>query len=163
MADARTFPVELDQVRQLRFNTTSLRLLDRELTQIGYGSFASCVQGLVESMEGAEEGYDEVDLQSVNNDVMAIALKYGLRHDMPGIQDADVDRMLDQSDTDVVEVWGKVVEAWVEGSPFGVEEVEQEAGAEGNATRPDSGPSSDPYSDAAKGRTQETSARASTG
>lgn len=160
MTDARTFPVDLDQKRQLRFNTTSLRLLDRELTQLGYGSFASCVQGLVESMEGAEEGYDEVDLQSVNNDVMAIALKYGLRFDMPGIQDQDVDRMLDDAETDVVEVWGRVVEAWVEGSPFGVEEKQEEAGAEGNARSENS---SDPYSDAEKGPTRATSARASTG
>lgn len=153
----RTFPVYLDEQRQVRFDNTALRLLDRELTKLYNHSFAHYVQRWGEEM--GQDFYEDMDLGAINFDVMALALKYGLRHEMPGIQDQQVDRMLDESQEDVAEVWGTVIEAWLEGSPLGLEETEDE---EGKAPS-ESGNNSDPYSDEEKDTTPETSAPTSTG
>lgn len=154
----RIFPVYLDEERHVRFDNTALRLLDRELTKHYGHSFAHYVQRWGEEM--GQDFYEDMDLGAINFDVMGLALKYGLRHDMPGIQDTQVDAMLDDADQPVAEVWGVVIEAWLEGSPLGLEETEEpEAGKEGSSG---GAKSSDPYSDGAKATTPATSAPTST-
>lgn len=153
----RSFPVYLDEQRHVRFDNTALRLLDRELTRHYDHSFAHYVQKWGEDM-GADF-YEDMDLGAIHFDVMALALKYGLRHEMPGVQDQQIDRMLDNAEEPVAEVWGTVIEAWLEGSPLGLEEAEDEAGK----AHSESETSSDPYSDEEKDTTPVTSARTSTG
>lgn len=152
----KTYPVYLDDERQLRFDNTALRLLDRELTKLYDSSFASYVQRMGEEM--GPSFYEDMDLGALNFDVMGVALKYGLRHEMPGVQDQQIDRMLDaakenQQADSLPDVWATVFEAWFEASPFGLEEVEEEGAA---GKKPESENTSDPYADAERDTTPAT-------